>query len=132
MTNEPLATRSGPAGRTDAGKIVVVGPCASGKTTLVRALRERGFDAHVSGQEHSEIAALWRRSEPDVLVALEVDIDAVRQRRGGAWPEWLHDLQVRRLSAAAAAADLTIDTSGLDARAMIDEVVAFLNERTVT
>ena len=112
------------------GRIVVVGPCASGKSTLVRALRERGYDAHASGQEHSEIAALWRRLDPDVLVALEVDIEAVRQRRGSWWPQWLHDLQVRRLRAAAAAADLTIDTSRRDARSMIDDVLAFLVNRT--
>src|SRR5215211_8397444 len=86
-------------------KVVVVGPCAAGKSTMVTALRALGYDAHVSGQEHSEIATLWQHSEPDVLIALAVDISAVRARRGGSWPEWLHDLQVRRLAAAARAAD---------------------------
>src|SRR5688500_18415442 len=85
---------------TGPGKIVVVGPCAAGKSTLVSALRALGYDAHVSGQEHSEIATLWQHSQPDVLIALAVDISAVRDRRGGPWPEWLHDLQVRRLAAA--------------------------------
>ena len=99
---------------------------------MVEALRERGYDAHVSGQEHSEIAALWQRLDPDVLVALEADIDAVRQRRGASWPEWLHDVQTKRLSAAAAAADLTIDTSHRDPQAMIDEVVLFLRERAAS
>jgi hypothetical protein len=116
--------------RQDAAtRIVVVGPCASGKTTLVQALRERGYDAHVCGQEHSDIAALWQRLGPDVLVALEADVDAIRRRRGASWPEWLHDLQTKRLRAAAAAADLTIDTSRRDPQAMIDQVVLFLRER---
>jgi chloramphenicol 3-O-phosphotransferase len=109
-------------------KIVVVGPCAAGKSTLVTALRALGYDAHVSGQEHSEIATLWQRSDPDVLIALDVDISAVRARRGGSWPEWLHDLQVRRLAAAARAADLAIDTSALSPQAVVDRVVAYLQQ----
>jgi chloramphenicol 3-O-phosphotransferase len=113
---------------TQSRKIVVVGPCAAGKSTLVTALRELGYDAHVSGQEHSEIATLWQRSDPDVLIALDVDISAVRARRGGSWPEWLHDLQVRRLAAAARAADLAIDTSALSPQAVVDRVVAYLQQ----
>lgn len=93
---------------------------------LVAALRALGYEAHASGQEHSEIATLWRRSQPDVLIALDVDIDAVRDRRGGAWPEWLHDLQVRRLAEASQEADLTIDTTRLDPQAVVDRVVAYL------
>ena len=107
-------------------KIVVVGPCAAGKSTLVTGLRELGYDAHVSGQEHSEIAMLWQHSEPDVLIALEVDISAVRDRRGGSWPEWLHDLQVRRLATASLAANLAIDTTALSPQSVVDRVVAYL------
>jgi nicotinamide riboside kinase len=111
---------------TTSRKIVVVGPCAAGKSTLVSALRALGYDAHVSGQEHSEIAMFWQHLQPDVLIALDVDITAVRDRRGDSWPEWLHDLQVRRLAAASRAADLTIDTTMLSTQAMIAHVVAFL------
>jgi ATPase subunit of ABC transporter with duplicated ATPase domains len=107
-------------------KIVVVGPCAAGKSTLVTALRQLGYDAHVSGQEHSEIAMLWQHSQPDVLIALAVDISAVRDRRGEAWPEWLHDIQVRRLAAAARAANLAIDTTELSPQNVVDRVVAYL------
>ncbi len=103
-----------------------MGPCAAGKSTLVSALRALGYDAHVSGQEHSEIAALWKHSQPDVLIALDVDISAVRDRRGDSWPEWLHDLQVRRLATASRAADLGIDTSLLSAHAVLARVVAYL------
>jgi ATPase subunit of ABC transporter with duplicated ATPase domains len=114
------------AATTTSRKIVVVGPCAAGKSTLVTALRALGYDAHVSGQEHSEIAMLWQHSEPDVLIALDVDITAVRDRRGDSWPEWLHDLQVRRLAAASQAADLNIDTTPLSTQAVIARVVAYL------
>src|SRR3954468_3739429 len=111
---------------TESRKIVVVGPCAAGKSTLVSALRSLGYDAHVSGQEHSEIATLWRHSQPDVLIALDADITAVRERRGDSWPEWLHDLQVRRLADAARAADLAIDTTELSTQAVVARVVAYL------
>jgi cytidylate kinase len=114
---------------TESRKIVVVGPCAAGKSTLVTALRELGYDAHASGQEHSEIAMLWQHSHPDVLIALEVDISAVRDRRGGSWPEWLHDRQVRRLAAASRAADLAIDTTGISPQTVVDRVVAYLQRR---
>ena len=115
-----------PAAATESRKIVVVGPCAAGKSTLVSALRGLGYDAHVSGQEHSEIATLWQHSQPDVLIALDADIAAVRDRRGDSWPEWLHDLQVRRLAAAARAADLAIDTTKLSTDAVVARVVAYL------
>jgi GTPase SAR1 family protein len=111
---------------TESRKIVVVGPCAAGKSTLVTALRELGYDAHASGQEHSEIAMLWQHSHPDVLIALEVDISAVRDRRSGSWPEWLHDRQVRRLAAASRAADLAIDTTAISPQTVVDRVVAYL------
>jgi energy-coupling factor transporter ATP-binding protein EcfA2 len=114
---------------TELRKIVVVGPCAAGKSTLVTALRGLGYDAHVSGQEHSEIAMLWQHSHPDVLIALEVDISAVRDRRGGSWPEWLHDRQVRRLAAASRAADLAIDTTAISPQTLVDRVVAYLQRR---
>jgi hypothetical protein len=110
----------------DARRIVVVGPCAAGKSTLVTALRLFGYDARVSGQEHSEISSLWRHSDPDVLIALEVDIAAVRRRRGEHWPEWLLQRQIERLRDAEAVADLTIDTSRLDQRAVFERVVAYL------
>ncbi|HEX5500302.1 MAG TPA: hypothetical protein VFX03_13780, partial [Thermomicrobiales bacterium] len=66
-------------------RIVVVGPCASGKSTLARGLRERGFDAEVCGQEHSDIASLWRHTAPDVVIALSVDLATIRDRRGDDW-----------------------------------------------
>ena len=115
-----------PAAQSESRKIVVVGPCAAGKSTLVSALRGLGYDAHVSGQEHSEIATLWQRSEPDVLIALDVDISAVRARRGDGWPEWLHDLQVQRLAAASRAANFAIDTTLLSPQSVVDRVVAYL------
>lgn len=95
-------------------RIVVVGPCASGKSTLVSGLRGLGFDAAVCGQEHSDIPTLWRHTAPDVVIALSVDLATVRRRRGAEWPEWLYARQNDRLRSARAAAAIEIDTSRLD------------------
>jgi GTPase SAR1 family protein len=92
-------------------RVVVVGPCASGKTTLVENLKSVGVDARVSGQEHSAIRNLWQRLEPDVLIALDLDLETLRERRYPTWSAGLYDVQHRRLEEAFEAADVTIDTS---------------------
>jgi deoxyadenosine/deoxycytidine kinase len=95
-------------------RVVVVGPCASGKSTLAERLRSHGYDAYVCAQEHSEISSLWRHLEPDAVIALDVDLETLRRRRGAEWPETIYREQLRRLSAARAVAAVTIDTVALD------------------
>ncbi len=110
--------------------VVVVGPCAAGKSTLAAGLRRLGFRAMVSGQEHSDIPTLWRRAEPDVVVALDVDLETIRRRRDDdAWPEWLYALQRERLAQAEQAAAIQIDTTTTDADGVLARVAAFLDER---
>jgi GTPase SAR1 family protein len=111
------------------GRIVIVGHCASGKTTLVASLRESGYDAYVTAQEHSEIPALWAHLDPDVVIALSVSANEVRRRRTPSWPDWLHHTQTRRLRAAYLAADLLIDTDHLDQEAVHQAVLTFLEAR---
>lgn len=110
-------------------RVIVVGPCASGKTTLVTALRAHGYDAAVSAQEHSAIPRLWQRTDPDVLIALGVNIEAVRERRDPSWPGWLHDVQEERLANAQDAADLVIDTSDIGADEVAERALQFLELR---
>lgn len=113
--------------RPDSPRIVVIGPCASGKTTLVAGLRQLGFAAAACGQEHSEISTLWRHTSPDVVVALEVDLETIRERRGVTeWPEWLYKAQRRRLQRAEEAAAVHIDTTTVDAAGALAIVAEFL------
>jgi hypothetical protein len=62
--------------------IAVVGPCASGKSLLVQALRARGYNTREVAQEHSYVPTMWQRiTQPDLLVYLDVSWAVARQRR---------------------------------------------------
>jgi len=97
-------------------RVVVVGHCASGKTTLVERLKALGVEASAVAQEHSDIDDLWDHYSPDTVIFLDVSLEAVRQRRDNPdWPEWIYELQTERLAAARARADLVVDTNTSDA-----------------
>ena len=99
--------------RPPALRVAVVGPCASGKSTLTAALRAAGYEARQPAQEHSYVPDMWRRLvDPDVLIYLDLSHEAYRARRprDDAGPEYL-DMQRRRLAHALAHADLVLDTS---------------------
>ena len=56
-------------------KVAVVGVCASGKTTLVSALRQFGIDAVDVAQEHSLVPHMWQViTRPDVLIYLDAGL----------------------------------------------------------
>lgn len=119
-----------PAATAPTRLVVVVGPCASGKSTLVAGLRRLGYAAQVCGQEHSDIPTLWRHAGPDLVVALDVDLPTLRRRRDDHWPEWLYLIQRRRLANAAAAAHVQVDTSNLDTEGVLRRVTARLARST--
>lgn len=108
------------AGERRSPKIAVVGPCASGKSTLVTRLLENGYDAHAIAQEHSAVRDLWKSRKPDLLIALDVSLEVVRQRRSPDWLEAVYERQHKRLQNAYAAADIIIDTAEHDADAVYE------------
>ena len=62
-------------------QIVVVGPCAAGKTTLVSNLRPVGYNIKSCVQEHSLTPQLWKKfSRADILIFLDVDISYFRNK----------------------------------------------------
>lgn len=116
-----------PEARSMNRKVVIVGPCASGKSTLVRNLRARGVDAHVSGQEHSEIRNLWQRQQPDVVIGLILDLDTLRERRGATWSQALYDTQQRRLEQAYAVAEIVLHTGELGEEEVVERVMMLIS-----
>ena len=111
-------------------RLAVVGACSSGKSTLVAALLDAGFDARHVAQEHSYVPSMWRSiSKPDVLIYLDVEFDNLMAR----WPIAQFqpaDLleQNRRLAHARAHCDLYLDTNRLNGEEVRERVLAFLNE----
>jgi chloramphenicol 3-O-phosphotransferase len=109
--------------------IAVVGPCASGKSQLARALRERGYNAREVLQEHSYAPAMWQRiTRPEVLIYLDVSEDVARQRRPTDAPEGWWDTLAQRLRHARQHADLYVDTDGLTIQQIVEQASAFLDD----
>ncbi len=109
-------------------EIVVVGPCASGKSTLADGLVGLGYRARVVGQEHSEIERLWQRHDPSVVIGLQASLETVRRRRGREWPEAVYARQQRRLAPAMSAAAVVLDTGVLSAMATLAAAAAVIRE----
>jgi GTPase SAR1 family protein len=110
-------------------KVAVVGPCASGKSTLVRNLRRHGYDAYAVAQEHSAVPGLWNHLHPDVLIALHADLSTIRLRRGPAWSRGIYEAQLQRLQDAYASADLLIDTGSESESKAVARSLALLEQR---
>ena len=110
-------------------RIAIVGICASGKTTLVRGLREAGYDAYNVAQEHSCVHDFWNKKHPDVLVMIDATLPTVKKRRVIYWGQDRIDTQHKRLADAKAHADLYIQTDDLDAAAVRQKVIDFLKTR---
>jgi hypothetical protein len=120
-----------PASPGAAAVVKVVGPCKSGKSTLVAGLRAAGYTARSCGQEHSETPTMWQRiAPPDCLIFLDVrpETQCARVKRSD-WSEELMRTQQRRLAHARQHADLSIATDDASPEDVLQKVVAFLEQR---
>ena len=113
--------------------IKVVGVSASGKSTLVRVLRERGYDARAVSQEHSQVATLWKQFDvPRVLIYLDGTLDAQRQRRpDGSWDAAALQEERRRLHNAQAEADLRLNTAQLTPDEVLSLTLSYLRAKRI-
>lgn len=113
-------------------RIKVVGPCASGKSTLVTKLRELGCEASSAAQDHSYVPDMWRRlNPPDVLIYLDVTLEAAHQRgrSGTGWDQGYLEEQHERLRHARAHCHLYLPTGDLSKEQVLTKVLDFLKER---
>lgn len=111
-----------------AARVAVVGACAAGKSTLVAALRQAGYEARHVAQEHSYVPAMWQRiSRPAVLIYLDVDYETIMARRPTIRfrPVDLAE-QNRRLAHARQHCHLYLDTNGLNAVEVQLQALSFL------
>ena len=89
----------------------VVGPCGSGKSTLIAGLEKHGFTCRHIAQEHSYVQAMWQIiAKPDVLIYLNSSFQTSTTRRKLNWHEKDYNEQLRRLAHAREHAHLIIET----------------------
>jgi ABC-type cobalamin/Fe3+-siderophores transport system ATPase subunit len=107
--------------------IGVVGPCASGKSTLISNLNSVGISARHIAQEHSYVQDMWQRiTHPSILVFLDVSYPMSKARRNLDWTEKDYLEQHRRLQHARLHANLYIDTDPLTPSEVLQAVIAAL------
>ena len=112
--------------------VAVVGPCTSGKSTLVHALREAGYTARQPAHEHSYVPDMWQRlTQPDLLIYLDVTVDYARQRRQITWGAERLAEQAERLAHARQHADLYISTDGLSPEDIQSQVFSFIRSQDI-
>jgi guanylate kinase len=101
-------------GREAGPRVVVVGPDAAGKSTLVERLLALGYNARSCAQDHSYVPDMWRRiSRPDFLIFLDARLETIARRRAIDWGQERLDTVQARLAHARAHCDLYLPTDGL-------------------
>ena len=107
----------------------VVGPCSSGKSTLVAGLKKRGVKVRHIAQEHSYVKDMWRRlTNPDILIFLEVSYPIAQRRKKLNWTPKEYERQKYRLRNARQYADFYIDTDQLTPEEIQSKVLTYIAE----
>jgi len=109
-------------------RIGIVGPCTSGKSTLIANMgMVTWIELRHIAQEHSYVQAMWQRiTNPDRLIFLDVSYPVTLRRKNLQWTEAEYQEQQRRLAHAREHAHLYIMTDDLTPREVLEEVLAFL------
>ncbi len=107
----------------------VVGPCGSGKSTLIAGLEGHGYKCRHIAQEHSHVQAMWQIiSKPDVLIYLHASFPISTARRKLVWLEQDHQEQLRRLTHAREHAGLVVNTDDLTPEQVLQKALTFLKD----
>ena len=107
--------------------IGVVGPCGSGKSTLIAGLESHGYRCRHIAQEHSYVKHMWQViTQPDILLFLECSFENSTLRRKLNWQKADHEEQLRRLVHAREHADIRIDTNELTPDEVLARALEFL------
>jgi len=110
--------------------IGVVGPCGSGKSTLIASLEREGFRCRHIAQEHSYVPYMWKRiTNPDLLIYLNSSFEVSTERRKLNWNESEYQEQLSRLDHARQHADLMIETDGLSAAEVLECALSFIRSK---
>ena len=109
--------------------IGVVGPCGSGKSTLITGLNQHGYTCRHIAQEHSYVPAMWQIiTKPDLLIYLHASFQTSTTRRKLKWNEDDYAEQLRRLSHAREHAHIIINTDDLPPDRILQQALDFLKD----
>ncbi|TFH31999.1 MAG: hypothetical protein E4G99_13295 [Anaerolineales bacterium] len=107
--------------------IAVVGPCAAGKSTLVRGLEERGYRAKQVAQEHSYVPRMWQIiTKPDVLIYVDAGYESCTERKQLDWTRVEYERQIERLAHARQYCHVYLDTEGITAQDALERALKAL------
>jgi ABC-type cobalamin/Fe3+-siderophores transport system ATPase subunit len=110
----------------------IVGPCGSGKSTLISALHRETIQFRHIAQEHSYIPSMWQQlTNPDVLIFLDASYKITCQRGQLNWTEAEYAEQHRRLAHARQYADYYILTDDLTPDEVQLKVNIFLEQKGI-
>jgi thymidylate kinase len=105
----------------------VVGPCGSGKSTLIAGLEGHGYTCRHIAQEHSYVQSMWQKiTKPDILIFLDASFGVSTERRKLSWQRDDHEEQYRRLAHARQHAHIVIDTDHLTPAQVLQQALDFL------
>lgn len=108
----------------------IVGPCASGKSSLVSALGERGVKAKQIVQEHSYAPQMWRIiGRPDFLLYLDASFENCSRRKQLDWNQADYQQQQERLADARENCDYYLSTDELTQAQVVDRALNELERR---
>ena len=109
--------------------IGVVGPCGSGKSTLIAGLTQRGYSCRHIAQEHSYAQTMWQLiTKPDILIYLDASFAVSTARAKLNWLEKDYTEQSRRLAHAREHANLLIETDELTPEDVLQRALDFLQD----
>ena len=107
--------------------IGVVGPCGSGKSTLVTGLEKNGYACRHIAQEHSYVPDMWQLiAQPDILIYLNASFAVSTSRAKLNWLEKDHTEQLKRLAHAHSHANILIETDNLSPEDVLQRALDFL------
>ncbi|MBI1795245.1 MAG: hypothetical protein HYR70_13800 [Chloroflexi bacterium] len=110
--------------------IGIVGPCGSGKSSLLAGLEQKGYRCRHIAQEHSYVQNMWERiTNPDVLIFLDATFEVSTRRRRLNWAKADYDEQLARLTHARQHADLIIETDLLSMEEVLARTLEFLQHQ---
>lgn len=111
----------------ETGGIVIVGPCASGKSSLAEKLSDAGWPARQIAQEHSYVPTMWQQlSQPDTLIFLNASYETCTARKDLDWTRQEYQSQQDRLKHAREHSDLYLETDQLSEQEVFQAVLTSL------